>query len=534
MAEAVADSRQGGNIKQEEEPLGFFDSLDILATIATQELKSKEEEKRDVGDDVETGDSVDEEADDDPDGRQWGRAGGLQPKKLAEMEVVKMEQIKAMSANTLVRIFTETDFDEMKRMYCYTCLLMPGQCNEKFQSFGSESKAKKNIRQHLEDHVENLLAEGRLDFTAEPILARKRRIQDLTTYVSKPQPTKKRSFPIKIEPQTEIEPSFEKENLDLPFVKKHKEDFVPLLSEISNDQEYKRYKVKNESSDSMDAQMASKEIVEGDIKSEQLDQNNKREFKTNSVSTNNKTVKIAIEEDHCYAFKPGRVKAEYWPECDHNTATAFTSIQEYDETYDQIKQTSDIESVEAIQSCPVVLEEDYNYEESYSSDYAVQVETQQAEQAAEEVRECEKSGGAGQQLTTIVYAEQDPAEQFYTETIVTGVVGPQSPLYGSQDGGPGQAVAHQPRIKNKRTVAAVSSEDKRLALQAMEELRSRGATTEDLMCRLCQPPRPFTAYSTLLTHYRSEKRKSSFLIDNTKRNSIHKFICLLLITSECL
>ena len=58
------------------------------------------------------------------------------------------------------------------------------------------------------------------------------------------------------------------------------------------------------------------------------------------------------------------------------------------------------------------------------------------------------------------------------------------------------------RIKNKRTVAAVSSEDKRLALNAMEELRSRGATTDDLMCRLCDPARPFTAYSTLLTHYR--------------------------------
>ena len=37
--------------------------------------------------------------------------------------------------------------------------------------------------------------------------------------------------------------------------------------------------------------------------------------------------------------------------------------------------------------------------------------------------------------------------------------------------------------QNKRTVAAVSSEDKRRALNAMEELRARGATTDDLMCR---------------------------------------------------
>jgi hypothetical protein len=58
------------------------------------------------------------------------------------------------------------------------------------------------------------------------------------------------------------------------------------------------------------------------------------------------------------------------------------------------------------------------------------------------------------------------------------------------------------RGKNKRTVAAVSAADRSAALTAMEELRSRGATTEDLVCRLCAPPRPFTAYSTLLTHYR--------------------------------
>ena len=40
-----------------------------------------------------------------------------------------------------------------------------------------------------------------------------------------------------------------------------------------------------------------------------------------------KSVRIAIDEDHCYAFKPGRVKAEYWPEYDNMAATAFTSSQ---------------------------------------------------------------------------------------------------------------------------------------------------------------------------------------------------------------
>jgi hypothetical protein len=80
--------------------------------------------------------------------------------------------------------------------------------------------------------------------------------------------------------------------------------------------------------------------------------------------------------------------------------------------------------------------------------------------------------------------------------------------------GAGLAPAGEEKIfrgKNKRTVAAVSPADRTAALTAMEELRGRGATTEDLVCRLCGPPRPFTAYSTLLTHYRKENGAKKLL-----------------------
>ena len=130
--------------------------------------------------------------------------------------------------------------------------------------------------------------------------------------------------------------------------------------------------------------------------------------------------------------------------------------------------------------------------------FVVQTESEPSATVTEEVS-LEPSREEGE-FTTILYQEQveDPGNPFYTETIVTGslMCGPR----GAQE-----EVKEPPlRIKNKRTVAAVSSEDKRLALNAMEELRSRGATTDDLICRLCDPARPFTAYSTLLTHYRSD------------------------------
>ena len=308
-----------------------------------------------VGVQEQTPDSGDTEYEDDSDGRSTGR-GSVQPKKLAEMDFVTFEQIKSMSANTLLRIFTETDFDEMKRMYCSTCILMPGECEFKTQSFGNESKAKKEMRQHLEDHVAELVAQGREDFTAEPGLARKRRLKDILGFVVKPQlqVVKKK---IKPEPHLETESNIEKENAELSWSKRRKDELVPLLSEISNDQESRRYRVKKGWGESQEV----------DVKQELYE-------------VSSKSVRIAIDEDHCYAFKAGRVKAEYWPEYDNNAATAFTSIQvrpesssawssvtylpqENDETYDHIKETSDLTSAEAIQSCPVMLEEDYNTEQ---------------------------------------------------------------------------------------------------------------------------------------------------------------------------
>merc|ERR1719430_590486 len=245
MPKASKTTTGGGKVKKEDESQSFFagsafDSLDILATIATQELK---DQKSITKSSSEHGESLDEENDDSgEENKAFVKGGSVQPKKLAEMDLVNMEQVKSMSANTLVRIFAETDFDEMKRMYCYSCYLMPGECKAQFKSFGNESKAKKDIRVHLEKHVDELMRAQRIDFTAEPILARKRRIKDLTSYVStRPQvAAKRRGVHIK------EEEGLEKENIENMNGKRKKEDVVPLLAEVTNDQELKRYRIKAE------------------------------------------------------------------------------------------------------------------------------------------------------------------------------------------------------------------------------------------------------------------------------------------------
>ena len=81
------------------------------------------------------------------------------------------------------------------------------------------------------------------------------------------------------------------------------------------------------------------------------------------------------------------------------------------------------------------------------------------------------------------------------------------------------------RKRKGKTLAEVSSGDKQLAEKAIEDLQARGYSTKDLTCRLCDPAKTFTAYSTLLTHLRSHAGQRNFKCDKcqatfTRRHSL--------------
>ena len=300
MPKASKTTSNGGKIKKEDESQSFFagsafDSLDILATIATQELK---DQKSITKSSSEQGESLDEENDDSgEENKAFAKGGSVQPKKLAEMDLVNMEQVKSMSANTLVRIFAETDFDEMKRMYCYSCYLMPGECKAQFKSFGNESKAKKDIRVHLEKHVDELMAAQRMDFTAEPILARKRRIKDLTSYVStRPQLTAKRRGV-----QVKEEEGLEKENIENMNGKRKKEDVVPLLAEVTNEQELKRYRIKAEGMEEME-ELEEEEVEEQDheanrVRASEMKKRREKRLSSEEKEEQRRTMDVKVERE---------------------------------------------------------------------------------------------------------------------------------------------------------------------------------------------------------------------------------------------
>lgn len=62
-------------------------------------------------------------------------------------------QLLSMPVSHLVKQFTIFTSDELKRLYSYTCALVPG-CQQKYTSFANEVKARTSIKNHLEEHLE--------------------------------------------------------------------------------------------------------------------------------------------------------------------------------------------------------------------------------------------------------------------------------------------------------------------------------------------------------------------------------------------
>ena len=67
--------------------------------------------------------------------------------------------------------------DEMRRTYAFRCRMLPEACAFRSQSFGSEAKAKADMKRHLIEHVAAMCAASpaAAEIRVESVVARKRR-----------------------------------------------------------------------------------------------------------------------------------------------------------------------------------------------------------------------------------------------------------------------------------------------------------------------------------------------------------------------
>ncbi|XP_046402500.1 uncharacterized protein LOC124168349 isoform X2 [Ischnura elegans] len=108
-------------------------------------------------------------------------------RKLGDGDMLSLDQIRELSAHHLLKCFSDFDGNELKRTFTYTCVLDPARCQEKFSSFGSELKARQQMKSHLMEHVNKLSEEASMGshFAAETVQSRQRRKVDLANALSK-------------------------------------------------------------------------------------------------------------------------------------------------------------------------------------------------------------------------------------------------------------------------------------------------------------------------------------------------------------
>ncbi|XP_054263532.1 zinc finger and BTB domain-containing protein 49-like [Macrosteles quadrilineatus] len=77
-------------------------------------------------------------------------------KRSKEACGMPLNQAKMLSGNQLVRTFSRFEGDELRRTFSFQCLLIPRKCCVRFESFGSETKARNLIKDHLLSHLDDL------------------------------------------------------------------------------------------------------------------------------------------------------------------------------------------------------------------------------------------------------------------------------------------------------------------------------------------------------------------------------------------
>ena len=87
--------------------------------------------------------------------REWVRRG------RRRKQFMKLDEIWALNDKQLVALFAEPASNELTKNFAYTCALMPETCAAIFTSFGSEFKARSAVKEHLLNHLRELVSKAR-------------------------------------------------------------------------------------------------------------------------------------------------------------------------------------------------------------------------------------------------------------------------------------------------------------------------------------------------------------------------------------
>ncbi|KAK7070507.1 hypothetical protein SK128_006354 [Halocaridina rubra] len=444
-------------------------------------------------------------------------------RKPSECEVLTLDQIAGMTDNLLVKLFAEFESNEMWKRFTYTCRMLPAACNKYFQSFGSEHKARTGMKMHLHGHLKNLLEinsseESRQRYTLESIPARKRRLTDQESTggkrrgVSTSSRSSKSSSILKV-PNLDV--NMKPKKVVVEAVKDQMYDGNSESSSVllrvegpSPDVKPKR-KLENPK-EGKNRHKRIKNVDSNAVSLPSDDLNNNNEMKSDIQDVVERILTPPMQEivshDHGYLKASSSLKNDSVYSKDINSGGELVYKDPPSSPNNKSLQTqvSAGEGSSSVGGCV-----NFCVKESHVDDQNTLLH-QHMNQEVEGGIMAQDSGSDATPLPVVgCEVEFTPDQQYKLIQAAEVPV-----VYDRNDPSTNvQTVSRfierdeykvRKKPKGRAKFIGQSKAEKEMALKLITEIRSQPVMTLDtLECKICHPPRIFTALSTLLSHYRS-------------------------------
>ncbi|KAL0269144.1 UNVERIFIED_CONTAM: hypothetical protein PYX00_006967 [Menopon gallinae] len=395
------------------------------------------------------------------------RKPGHDLRKSESENTLTVAQVKSLSTNQLIKLFSTTEFNEMKKLYSFQCTFNQN-CQEKFISFGSENRAKEKFKQHLLQHLETL----KVNDSEEVVRStRKRRVSGVKR--------KKGKDVIK-----EVEELNEEEEEDEEEKKSWEDPF--LISDLN---------ILPTSDTKVEVEMVTEETTPVDLN---VVAENSAALDLNKLiaGLSEKMGVSGVVGEHSYFTAEKPIKTESNNNVKQEEGGEQVSEVKVFHPSEELRHFMDIETKDTVMVCvlegnSVVLKhlppvgQQIDVESSVNEDNRPKVEYNVIRSSDLPVIANNRTNSpppptayldpsALWELNHGVNIERDEFQQ-----------------------------ARKP--KGKAKFIGQSKIEKERALEAIEAIRKKtgGGGLDTLQCTICQPPRAFTAPTTLVSHYRS-------------------------------
>ncbi|KAG8228431.1 hypothetical protein J437_LFUL003908 [Ladona fulva] len=414
-------------------------------------------------------------------------------RKAGDGEMLNLEQIRELSAHHLLKCFSDFDGNELKRTFTYSCVLDPTRCQRKFSSFGSELKARQQMKIHLLEHVNELTEEAvrGMHFKAETVQSRQKRQLDAANSLSRKKKTTLRSVSYngKEEIKQRTAPNCSKVLvLDDSFSKDSKcgSNSLPITAGNINELTIKK-ELPHESFLTIVKEEPATSLVQNHFENElQQDQSMKEPVET-GVKPGNPVALI----DHNYVLHSSNANGTHdVKEQASNTQKSQDWSADRSET--MLKNAIKTSSEEKLKSTSAELNKFMVSETLHDMIMVCVVEEEklQLKQLPCVGSEMDVKTGQGKEVQQKKSPDSESEEESREiKTIHNNIERDEYRL--------------KKKPKGKAKFIGQSKAEKEMAIQMIEAIKSRVTTLESLECQICNPPRSFTAPTTLISHYRS-------------------------------